>query len=891
MDDGISDSGHFPDDVSDDGVSFDSSAAPGGILRASDYVTARTEQDSNATPLQGNLKSVGFDSFDDNPRPSGFEEKDEDEKLNDELDLVESGESKAYDLSGAYDLGLPIVSDDDATSNTQPRSGSTDAILLKWAKEREWNSAKIFLTNSSIDHERKRAAIFCCNEDGETPLHICCRKKPPVEIVKIICEIGGASCVLLTNSQGSSTALHHACHFHACAAVIKVLVHCGGAEVCNKCDDIGNLPLHWALSKRASLMSVQILINIGGFGTIQVQNRIGWSALHTACYFDADPSVIKFLVSLGGSSLCKLLDKKHRTCLDLTYERNPFSVDSICLVLSKLGEHDECTLYLPECTFDSTLEWLKVQPDEVRKRALGTELMQRYLNQTFISRKYLTVMMIDLAFQITLVAVFSYGCNFAFQNYGRTISFSSAFALYFAICWFLVRELIQIVTTPVRAFVSEIKNWFDLAQIILVFWSLDILYFGGGVQTRAQVKLITLTAGFVWINLVPVLGKFFWPIRIFIIAFERTLFNLLPAVVTIVCILFGFAHMYYITNNFLFGFCNEPETMEYDEDYTCTIRSSYFMTFSQFFTMNWRFMERPSASAATVLSFTLAFLTTFLLLNVLVAQVVYQYSKFMDEGRRSFWTLRLTTILEISTFWDLFGCCCVQTKFHQSNSQRWKIGAVQENQPLTRFNFSNGEKYPSFPDDDSKVREWWLGHSERVPTREARISYFFKWATFSDIFSPGRDMERCLAGSKKDDENVLIRIGLYLAFPFIIAFIALVFVLGLGTFGLLWPPFIKKFLFYGKVNKYGSVSGSDSVSAFKEEVEDRSSTHAVVNAIQNEVHAESYAVKSMQVELRVMRKTLDEIRKAVGSSSTASRSEVSTTGSLSESNSFESEFA
>ncbi len=497
---------------------------------------------STATPIQSNQqeKNVFFDEADFDEDTDMDEKKksqqrlspvteenpkldDEIAKLEKELDLSSSkpqaydlsGANKTYDLSAAnYDLGSSTSKNDDQTSDTHLRSGASVFALHAWIKRKDWAAARQFFKSPPSDREKLINAIHYKNDDGETPLHIACRKKAPIDIVKALTRLGGKRTVLLCNTYGHSNALHHASHFNASADVIEHLIKVGGVDAVRKPDDIGNLPIHWALSKRAPNKVIKQLIEMGGFDTVTMPNRIGWTAMHTACYFDANTDIISYLVGISGPQSVRVLDKKYRTPIDLIIERNQYSFDSIITLLHALGDLDHVSLNLPQATINSILEWVRKQPCST---ALECKAVQRILNETFVSRKYLTVWMIDFYFQLLLVLLFSFGIDSSLRDYGIPIDAGPTAGLYICISWFLGREVIQLITTPFNEFIKDLKNIVDVSQVILIFLSLDKLVFRDGVQSSSDVTIITLTAGVVWFNLLSVLGKAFYRIRIFIV--------------------------------------------------------------------------------------------------------------------------------------------------------------------------------------------------------------------------------------------------------------------------------------------------------------------------------------------------------------------------------------
>lgn len=790
-------------------------------------------------------------------------------------DLSKPNANNTYDLSKPPGMNMNSASNndddvDDQTSDTQHRSGSSDYVLHTWMKRKDWSAIRQFFKNPPKDHDRLSKTIHFANDDGETPLHIACRKKAPYDIVQQLTMIGGKATVTATNTYGNSTPLHHACHFQSSPKVVEHLINVGGVDAARKIDDIGNLPVHWALSKRLPNANVKHLIEVGGFDTVSAPNRIGWTALHTASYFDSNAEIIKYLVDVSGPDGVKRMDKKHRTPLDLIFERNSFCVESVNILLEKLGEVDKASLYVPQHTVNSTLEWVRRQPDTA---ALETQFVQRVLNETFISNKYLAVWMIDVYFQIVLVAIFSYGIDEALRNYDSPIATGPAVGLYLSVCWFLGREVVQFITTPFRNFFNDFKNWLDFTQLLLVFMSLEVLVFKGGVQNTSDANLITLTAGFIWLNLLSVLGRAFYRIRVFLIYLQLLIWNLITYAIVSFCIVAAFAQMYYITNNYVIGACESPLVYEEDQDWTCSLSDTYFMTFSSLFTGHWRFMEQPSSNPLTRISFVLALITILLLFTSLVGQVLVLHDQISELGV-SFWKNRLNTIIEIHDFNETFGCGCCQKDIARSNKPRW---TVEENDsvsaasasspsdvPLSRFTFSKAEKYRNFPEDEDKVREWWLGEENegRVPPLKDRMQYFMRWAPMSEIVVPGKEFERALGGLEKDEENYYVRVGTYFLFPFNALMVLIVFVLGLVTCGILWPREMKRRIFFGKDRVLNS-------RRWKQEMRTHQQIEVLncgVDAIQARTKADHQTVETLERNMRELQSSMNELARLIRSS-------------------------
>lgn len=777
----------------------------------------------------------------------GFDDEDEVEEGQKSRDIGE----KKYDL-GAYDLSrAPSGSrDDDETSGTQLRSGATEGVLHTFMKRKDWAAVREFFRHPPKEREKLLAAIYYSHHDGETPLHIAARKNAPLDIVKKITHEGGKRTVLACNTYGNSTPLHHACHFNASPRVVEHLINVGGCQAARMIDDIWNLPLHWALSKRLPNKNVKHLIDVGGFDTAMIPNRIGWTALHTASYFDANAEQISYLVGICGPDTVRTLDKKNRTPLCLILERNSFCVESILIFLHALGDLDSISLNLPQNAINNILEWVRKQPDSA---ALESVFVQRILNETFTSRKYLTIWMIDLYMQLLLVLFFSFGIDNALRNTGVTINTTPTVFFYISICWFLGREFIQFITTPFNEFAIDAKNWLDVTQIVLVFMCLDILVFKGGVKSEYEESIVTVTAGIVWINLLSVLGKAFYRIRLFIVYVQMLLFRLMPFFIGSFCIIAAFAQMFYISNNYDLGACTAPMIYTQDQDWLCTLTDTYFMTFYSVITNQWKFMEQPSTSPLTALSFSLALITVLLLFTSLIGQIVSLNEEIEQLGVVSFWSNRLSTIIEISDFNETFGCGCCKKDIADRPKKHFSVESRGDTQiPMHRFTFSKAEKYKIFPEDDDMIREWWLGTGERVPPVSTRMRYFFKWAPIREIAVPGRELERALGGHSKDHESYWVRLGTYVVCPMILLLILIVFLLGVGTFGLLWPRDMREIIFAGPENlarKHRDARIIERIDAVKRGIE----------SIQAERISDSLSRASLEKDMKLAHYQLHEI--------------------------------
>ncbi len=353
----------------------------------------------------------------------------------------------------------------------------------------------------------------------------------------------------------------------------------------------------------------------------------------------------------------------------------------------------------------------------------------------------------------------------------------------------------------------------------------------------------------------------------------QLIWNLITYIIVSFCIVAAFAQMYYVTNNYVIGACQSPQVYEEDQDWTCSLSDTWFMTFSSLFTGHWRFMEQPSSNPLTRISFVLALITLLLLFTSLVGQVLALHDQINEMGV-SFWMNRLNTIVEIHDFNETFGCGCCQKDIARSNKPRWTVDendsasasatsvtSPSSDVPLSRFTFSKAEKYRNFPEDEDKVREWWFGEpgEGRVPPFNVRMNYFMRWAPMSEIIIPGKEFERALGGLDKDEENYYVRIGTYFLFPLTTLAVLVVFLLGLVTCGFLWPREMKKRIFFGK----DQVLNSRRMRQEMKRNQQIEVLNCGVEAIQARTKADHQTIETLEKNMRDLQASMNDLARLI----------------------------
>jgi len=491
--------------------------------------------------------------------------------------------------------------------------------------------------------------VLAADSHGCIPLHEACFKGN-LEVVTILVDEGGGDSVRHVSTYGM-TPLHSACFGTCPVDVVKLLIDRGGKEALLQTNNLGNSPLHLCCDGKASVEVVELLIDRGGEGCLEKMNVNGENALHYACLHNASVEVFELLVGKSSES----------------------DVEKI-----------------PGITITVILEWIQMQNESVAgaaasgmrtegKSLFQSPFIQKILNDMFIHPQYLTVLMIDFYVQIMFVGIFSWGINDAVR-YQTDISDWITGMLLIGILWSVMRELLQMATTPLKVYLHDGTEFFDWLQIGMLCLSLRILSnpdvlqddpYNGGV--------LTVTTGLTWVLLIYVLGDLIPEIAIFVAALRRIIIKLIPFLVTTLLLVFGFAHMFYIAN-ISHGNCAEiPPDEEISEDnWTCDLSANYFMALSMLLEgAHYYLVENPirftEPTSNSVLSIVFAFLIIIILLNILIAIISDVFSEVREKGTEEFWSGRYASMFELHRIYIGMGTCIKLEKSKRSGEKRGTI--------------------------------------------------------------------------------------------------------------------------------------------------------------------------------------------------------------------------
>jgi hypothetical protein len=367
------------------------------------------------------------------------------------------------------------------------------------------------------------------------------------------------------------------------------------------------------------------------------------------------------------------------------------------------------------------------------------------------------------------------------------------------------------------------------------------------IHNESDAAVSVLTLGIVWLRLVFVLGDLFYGIAVFVASLQRIVAAIFSFAVSTVLMMCAFAHMLYQAAKWDERFCI-GNTIPANECQLPTLTDSYYDAFTQFLNPAFLFQDESYLRANNYGFFLIlcfAVLVQILLLNVLIAIIIDAMYESKNRGKRAFWTKRFYYITELHNMYRTLGCCT--REIFRGKSVNGINEDVSTASPI-RFPFSTAH-YDAFPGDYYNFRKWWL-KNDPAPDFLQRLTYFLTWSSLDEILIPGPCFERVLSGGQRDSNNHLARFCLYFIFPVIFVINLLCFILGLLSFGLLWPKWMKMFLFSGTVDFSNMADDKAFINRHMDSIKNE------IKSIHNAVKAEKFIVKSLEDDLKSIRDDL-----------------------------------
>lgn len=296
----------------------------------------------------------------------------------------------------------------------------------------------------------------------------------------------------------------------------------------------------------------------------------------------------------------------------------------------------------------------------------------------------------------------------------------------------------------------------------------------------------------------------------------------MPFLFTALLIVIMFAHMFRAIEREIQD-CGGDYTWVCNSGWNESLQLSYFKTLTMFLTDGgWDFSDGSELTSLLMILF--AFITGILLLNVLIAVISNVFTEVFDNAEKAFWQNRLA-LSEFSRFYvNIYNLPCCE-------EPPTKVSKKKVTHPV-RISF---EKYPGWVKGHAILGEsfflyWFLYRLDKRPPLLDRLIIFYKHASWEEILFPSKTFERLLYGTHYDTEylsmiemwkkqvdwyghthsqkdevltpwvkivlyTLIVRIAIFLAFFIHMLCVGTVFLVGLVSFGLVWPESMKAWLF------------------------------------------------------------------------------------------------
>mmetsp|Transcript_14648 Transcript_14648/g.21646 ORF Transcript_14648/g.21646 Transcript_14648/m.21646 type:complete len:805 (-) Transcript_14648:120-2534(-) len=552
------------------------------------------------------------------------------------------------------------------------------------------------------------------------------------------------------------TFLHVVCMNNPPEDVVSTIVNTSPQLTALK-NNLGMLPLHVAAGFRASVEVLRVLIAAYP-NAIQSRDDLGRVPLHYSfsCIRNMSSINSKSESNIRGSNLCPVcvailtspavvMMKDNKGRVPLCY----FGIFCGNISPSNVDERERARIILRQSidsiskTSNIHASALSYLPSWLLKEALLCSPVQHHINEWVCSQSFTAVFMLDLSTTILLLVAFIYAVSRITDKQERVLTWE--IVLYGCNSYLLSRHVFSMLgSIKMRKFklwIEDPWNWIEGLNICFVFTSTILM------ERREDFyrTFVMIAGGWQWISVTSILRIVHLNFSVFVSGTIRIIRSLAPFLIATFLLLSSFSFMYHVASydspTCVANTGSQKDGVWNDIDVTsCTWVGSLLNTYTMlvsgglgtnYFTEDYTIM---------ILSVIFGILIMILQLNLLIAIVNDNYAQAVANGSELFWLHRFQYMINLDTTAQLF--------------------------------ISNDSSYS-----------------------------FFGW-----IERKSHDQRKCwdralwnLTSKKRENDGLVMDILKQnsLSFRRLLILIGLFFWLlaGLLTFGLLWPPQVKKLLF------------------------------------------------------------------------------------------------
>eukprot|EP00934_Nitzschia_sp_Nitz4_P007813 Nitzschia sp. Nitz4//scaffold137_size62074//14398//17094//NITZ4_006409-RA/size62074-processed-gene-0.81-mRNA-1//-1//CDS//3329535682//7803//frame0 len=764
-------------------------------------------------------------------------------------------EAPVYGYDGTATEGYDIPADEEQIPDvlllnyycsmaTPPEDSSEEARNVadySWEEVREWLR--------SHDAEQVREAAQQRGDSSQTALHIACGKVPPVDVIEVLLSIAGDTAQW--QDFFGWLPIHYACAYGADAVVIEKLAE-AFPDSKTTVDKRGRTPLHFALgsSNQNSPVSPEVVVLLSSTGAASYPDDNGMLPLHYACAYGAPEEALYVLTDIYSDAITtsdlrgrtplhfalsnagrkaapaavRLLLTLHRESVNAT-PGGPLPLRVLAEYAATIRDGEEsqresilrCLEHLLGFNPDPTADFftaLQSLPSWLQERAVVMSDVQVLLNVKIAQRFPTGVLLSDFFVQLVVIGFYAKAVPDATERrlaeasiyFGDSVDSELLIPLYVGAAYFLGRTFIQILSLlalgAAHVWFQDPSNWLDIIYILAIFFS--AYQMGQGIATdesydeEDQERLRTglaVTVVVIWMKLLAYLRNTYIDFAVFLGGLFYVVRRLVAFLVCLCVTLIAFSQMWFTLyrdgrdgercspDNNPYDFEDELKKEQFFLDAQCDNLDSNWVycdrwtAFLNTFTMligevnGNQFQDNYFAIALFVL---FMFLVVILLANVLIAIVADSYKVIQDQRAAIvFWTNRLDFIAEMDAI---------------ANGP-WK----------------------------NRVRN--LIGLPVVPSNKNRAEVTFgkeTWKRLMDLYED--DIEDGALSLEFACYTFLRAVTAVIIIPAWVVF-------GLLSFGSMWPPQVRQWVFTSKVKKHSSEAEKDNemrriqIQVLKQEVQ------------------------------------------------------------------------
>eukprot|EP00551_Chaetoceros_affinis_P007999 CAMPEP_0203681384 /NCGR_PEP_ID=MMETSP0090-20130426/42563_1 /ASSEMBLY_ACC=CAM_ASM_001088 /TAXON_ID=426623 /ORGANISM="Chaetoceros affinis, Strain CCMP159" /LENGTH=705 /DNA_ID=CAMNT_0050549847 /DNA_START=89 /DNA_END=2203 /DNA_ORIENTATION=+ len=426
------------------------------------------------------------------------------------------------------------------------------------------------------------------------------------------------------------------------ASLVSKMIKVGGKKLVLQLNSTNSTVLHYACFNKAPLEIIALLVEAAGNDALEIQNNLGSTPLHDACFRQAPVEVIRYLVKQGGDQILLKENEVRMTPLEVLYNADIPSNEHILALQHAWPNPDQ--IIFSHIMKRKTELWIASQFNDPFDVIYGNGFLEALMNELFILPQYQILMFCDLYVQIVIILILT-----LIHSEGLPERLSMAM-LILVVVYAILRDVVQMVASPIDKYFQRLDNIVDITQIGLLCRIITILRLSlndSGIDDLGFQGTMVFAAGAAWVKLFIVSGQFYYKIAIFTSAFIKIIFELAPFGFTAVLITGAFAQVY-----FLAGSNTHCENIN---EWYCHIGSSFFQSASMFVSSNYEFIDWTENKLGrdqillTGISFFFAIVVGILLLNILIAVVSNVFTVVTEEADEAFWRTRIAFMTEVNT--------------------------------------------------------------------------------------------------------------------------------------------------------------------------------------------------------------------------------------------------